>query len=180
MNPTELLTQARAIATSLFDNSQSASRRRFSEVIPFEKAVIWGSCIPVVSQTFAATRVLYGVMLLSFGTAELINKVAVARLNGQSSLQEHLALLKGGVAPIFTRAFEHIALGISCSMSLWGNLSAIFYELVVKPTMPEAFSQEVSVDPEALNKLGARIKRHSLFIKIDQSFRELKQLAFSS
>lgn len=180
MNPMDLFATARQGALSFLDGQQAPTRKKFSEVMIFEKVLLVGSCVPIVSQLLGTTRVLYGVALLSYGSAELINKIAQARLSHNASLSDYIALMKGGVTPIFLRAFEHISLGVCSASSLWGNIGCIFYETVVRPSLPHTFSEEVTVDQDALTKLAARVKKHSLFVKLDQSIQELKRLAFSS
>lgn len=180
MNPLELFANARQGALSFLEGQQAPARKKFSEVLIFEKALAWGSCVPLVSQLLGTTRVLYGVALFSYASAELINKIAQANLGRHASLANHLALMKGGVAPVFIRAFEHITLGICSASTLWGNIGCIFFETVVRPSLSTVFDQEVTVDPEAITKLSSRIKKHSLCVKLDKAIQELKRLAFSS
>lgn len=180
MHPLELIAGARQTAIGLFEAASSSTRKKISEVVSFEKALISGSCLPLVSSVIGPSRVFYGSVLFAFASAELINKIATSKLGKEASLSERVALLKGGVAPVFLRSFEHISMGLTASASLWGTITCIFYEMAIKPLLPTIFSQEVTVDPEALNKLSARIQRHSLYLKIERYGQELKQLVFSA
>lgn len=183
MNLISLFEYAKVVpstVSSFFEVKADSKRIVFSEQFPIDRMFTYGSCIPVVSQAIGTSRIFYGSVVISFALCELINKIAQSKFTSKTTFFEKIQLLKGGVAPLFLRGFEHISMGVATQTSLAGNLSCIFYEFVVKPNLPKQVTQDVSVDPECFSKLFERVKKHSLCKRIEAYMTELNSLLFSA
>jgi len=180
-SPVEYFKSTVATASSYFDDKAEVTPRvNLSTQLNTDSLFAFGSCIPFVSYAIGTARLFYGVCILAFGISELINKIAISKFSESTTFFEKLSVLKGGVAPVLLKGVEHVSMGMTAQMSLFGNISCIFYELVIRPNFPAALTKEVTIDPQALSSLFDRVKQHSLCVKVNGAYQEFVKLMFSN
>jgi hypothetical protein len=180
-NPFGLLAHAPQFVSGFFEAKQEGEKRvKVSEALEIDRLFTIGSCIPVVSTAIGTARIFYGAVIISCSLCELVNKIAVKKFTDKTTLSEKLSVLKGGVIPLFLKGVEHISMGLATQGSLMGNITAIMYEIFIRPNLPASVSYDVTCDPDCFKKLLERVKKHSLVAKVEANMQELKSLLFAS
>jgi len=167
--------------SSSHEASLDTSRTKIEKLIQLDRFLFWGSFIPVVGTSFATCRVVYGFCIVTFALCEVINKVALSTLSSDRPKGEPdaevrgLALiqaLKEGALPTLIYGIQHIGAGMLVSGSVLGKVSAIAWELLVRPKLPQAFVTSATVDLKACSQLIDRVKRHSLVQSVSKAWNE--------
>jgi hypothetical protein len=167
--------------SSSHEASLDASRTKIEGLIQLDRFLFWGSFIPVVGTSFATCRVVYGSLVVGLALCEVINKVALSTIRSDRPRGEQdtevrgLALiqaLKEGALPTLLYGIQHIGSGMIVSGSVLGKISAIAWELLVRPKLPQAFANSATVDLKACTQLLDRVKKHSLVQSVSKAWNE--------
>lgn len=159
----------RSLAPDL-SRQDAAARKVFSECFPLDQILTYGSCVPLVSNVVGAFRILYGVLITSYGVCEIINNIA--RQNFLQKPVTFMDSIRGGGLPCIA-GLEHIAAGYAAQSGLIGNICCFVYTLLLRNIGDSDSKKEIEIDPNAMTIFWDRIKKHPLYQQRTQDMQNI-------